>query len=172
MVARADLAEVLDRMKPEVLLTVGAGDRPHCLTYVIRRHRRVACEQNSRTCRHGVVDIHLHRHSERTNYLLDETSPYAVIEADEYDRSFHHLHPSVAVVTSTDPDHLDIYGTEESSRFTGDTSEDLCALDDLKSVLPEPRQPRMTLRYGRGIDHQRVGWIAEIIRNKGRFVGI
>lgn len=58
-----------------------------------------------------------------TNYLLDETSPYAVIEADEYDRSFHHLHPSVAVVTSTDPDHLDIYGTEEAylesfARFT------------------------------------------------------
>ncbi len=37
-----------------------------------------------------------------------------MIEADEYDRSFHHLTPSVAVITSTDPDHLDIYGTEEA----------------------------------------------------------
>ncbi|MDE6818589.1 MAG: UDP-N-acetylmuramate--L-alanine ligase, partial [Muribaculaceae bacterium] len=46
-----------------------------------------------------------------TNFLLSETSPYAVIEADEYDRSFHQLSPYVAVITSTDPDHLDIYGT-------------------------------------------------------------
>lgn len=49
-----------------------------------------------------------------SNLLLSETSPYTVIEADEYDRSFHHLTPYVAVVTSTDPDHLDIYGTEEA----------------------------------------------------------
>lgn len=49
-----------------------------------------------------------------TNCLLDAGSPYAVIEADEYDRSFHQLAPTVAVITSTDPDHLDIYGTEEA----------------------------------------------------------
>ena len=58
-----------------------------------------------------------------TNCLLDAKSPYAVIEADEYDRSFHQLSPSIAVITSTDPDHLDIYGTEEAylesfARFT------------------------------------------------------
>ncbi len=47
-----------------------------------------------------------------SNFLLDAASPYSVIEADEYDRSFHHLSPYIAVVTSTDPDHLDIYGTE------------------------------------------------------------
>lgn len=49
-----------------------------------------------------------------SNLLLSKTSPWSVIEADEYDRSFHHLHPYIAVVTSTDPDHLDIYGTEEA----------------------------------------------------------
>ena len=49
-----------------------------------------------------------------SNFLLSPTSPYSVIEADEFDRSFHHLHPYVAVVTSTDPDHLDIYGTAEN----------------------------------------------------------
>lgn len=49
-----------------------------------------------------------------TNFLLSPDSPYSVIEADEYDRSFHHLRPHVAVITATDPDHLDIYGTEEA----------------------------------------------------------
>lgn len=49
-----------------------------------------------------------------TNFLLSESSPYTVIEADEYDRSFHHLSPFIAVITATDPDHLDIYGTEEA----------------------------------------------------------
>ena len=49
-----------------------------------------------------------------SNLLLSETSPYSVIEADEYDRSFHQLVPYIAVITSTDPDHLDIYGTEEA----------------------------------------------------------
>ncbi len=49
-----------------------------------------------------------------SNLILSKHSPFTVIEADEYDRSFHRLHPYMAVVTSTDPDHLDIYGTEEA----------------------------------------------------------
>ena len=49
-----------------------------------------------------------------SNFLLAPASPYAIIEADEFDRSFHHLTPYIAVVTATDPDHLDIYGTEEA----------------------------------------------------------
>lgn len=48
-----------------------------------------------------------------SNLVLTPGSEWSVIEADEYDRSFHHLSPSIAVVTSTDPDHLDIYGDEE-----------------------------------------------------------
>ena len=49
-----------------------------------------------------------------SNLLLAPDSPYSVIEADEYDRSFHQLSPYIAVITATDPDHLDIYGTEEA----------------------------------------------------------
>ncbi|MCM1378175.1 MAG: UDP-N-acetylmuramate--L-alanine ligase [Clostridium sp.] len=48
-----------------------------------------------------------------SNLMLCEGSDIAVVEADEYDRSFHHLSPWIAVVTSTDPDHLDIYGDEQ-----------------------------------------------------------
>lgn len=49
-----------------------------------------------------------------SNLLLSEDSNLTVIEADEYDRSFHALHPYMAIITSTDPDHLDIYGTKEA----------------------------------------------------------
>ena len=49
-----------------------------------------------------------------SNLILSDHSEYSVIEADEFDRSFHHLRPYIAVVTATDPDHLDIYGTEEA----------------------------------------------------------
>lgn len=59
-----------------------------------------------------------------TNLLLSEkpmangqqptANDNVVLEADEFDRSFHHLRPYMAVVTATDPDHLDIYGTHEA----------------------------------------------------------
>ena len=49
-----------------------------------------------------------------TNYIIAPKSDYVVIEADEFDRSFHWLRPWMTVITSTDPDHLDIYGTKEA----------------------------------------------------------
>lgn len=49
-----------------------------------------------------------------TNYILSPQSDYVVVEADEFDRSFHWLHPWMSVITATDPDHLDIYGTKEA----------------------------------------------------------
>ena len=49
-----------------------------------------------------------------TNHILSDCSDFVVIEADEFDRSFHWLRPWMTVITSTDPDHLDIYGTKEA----------------------------------------------------------
>lgn len=49
-----------------------------------------------------------------TNYILSNKSDYVVIEADEFDRSFHWLSPYATVITATDSDHLDVYGTEEA----------------------------------------------------------
>ena len=50
----------------------------------------------------------------QTNLLLSNKSEYVVIEADEFDRSFHWLRPFATVITATDADHLDIYGTKEA----------------------------------------------------------
>ncbi len=49
----------------------------------------------------------------QSNLLFDENAAYTVIEADEYDRSFLHLNPQIALITSIDADHLDIYGSYE-----------------------------------------------------------
>lgn len=49
-----------------------------------------------------------------SNIVVDHKSEYVVVEADEFDRSFLQLHPHIAVITATDPDHLDVYGTHES----------------------------------------------------------
>ena len=49
-----------------------------------------------------------------SNLILSDKSDLVVVEADEYDRSFHHLRPYMAVITATDADHLDIYGTHEA----------------------------------------------------------
>ncbi len=48
----------------------------------------------------------------KSNLLLSDKSEITVIEADEYDRSFHWLHPWIAIITSVSPDHLDIYENE------------------------------------------------------------
>jgi UDP-N-acetylmuramate--alanine ligase len=48
-----------------------------------------------------------------SNLVLDKNSPWTVIEADEFDRSFLHLSPFASIITSADPDHLDIYGTSD-----------------------------------------------------------
>ncbi len=92
-----------------------------------------------------------------SNLLLSPTSPYSVIEADEYDRSFHHLSPYIAVITATDPDHLDIYGTEEAylesfAHFTELIKEGgaLLVHERLKLV---PRPPKGVKTYTYSRDH-------------------
>ena len=76
-----------------------------------------------------------------TNLLLDSRSEYVVVEADEYDRSFHHLTPYMSVVTAVDADHLDIYGTAEAYRdaFAHYTSLITGALVMKKGIALHPR---------------------------------
>ena len=76
-----------------------------------------------------------------TNLLLDSSSEFVVVEADEYDRSFHHLTPYISVVTAVDPDHLDIYGTPEAYReaFADYTSLITGALVMKKGIELTPR---------------------------------
>lgn len=90
-----------------------------------------------------------------SNLMLSATSPYSVIEADEYDRSFHQLTPYIAIVNATDPDHLDIYGTEEAylesfAHFTELIRPDgfLLVRTGLK-LVPRPPKGVYTYTFGR-----------------------
>ena len=76
-----------------------------------------------------------------TNFLLNKDSEFVVVEADEYDRSFHHLTPYMSVVTAVDADHLDIYGTAEAYRdaFAHYTSLITGALVMKKGIALQPR---------------------------------
>lgn len=90
-----------------------------------------------------------------SNLLLTPGTEFSVIEADEFDRSFHWLKPYVAVITATDPDHLDIYGTEEAylesfAHFTELICEDgyLVVHEGLK-LKPRPAEGVKTYTYSR-----------------------
>lgn len=54
----------------------------------------------------------------QTNAILSKEEGWIVLEADEFDRSFLHLHPNICIVTSCDPDHLDVYGSVEKVKDT------------------------------------------------------
>lgn len=90
-----------------------------------------------------------------SNLMLDENSPYVVVEADEYDRSFHRLRPYMSIITSTKPDHLDIYGdaaafTEAFEHFTSLTADGGLILmhDEETHIVPRLGNGTRALKYG------------------------
>lgn len=89
-----------------------------------------------------------------TNILLQKESSYVVVEADEYDRSFHQLTPYMSVVTAVDADHLDIYGTEEAYReaFAHYTSLITGALIMKQGIALKPRLKPGVKCYTYGVE--------------------
>lgn len=86
-----------------------------------------------------------------SNLMLSDKSDLAVIEADEFDRSFHWLNPYMAVITAVDPDHLDVYGTpaayrESFEHFTSLIRPDGCLVMK-KGLQLQPRLPEGTKLY-------------------------
>ncbi|WP_297717122.1 UDP-N-acetylmuramate--L-alanine ligase [uncultured Porphyromonas sp.] len=105
-----------------------------------------------------------------SNLYLNPNSPYVVIEADEYDRSFHQLTPTHTIITSTEPDHLDIYGTDEAYReafqvFAEKTKEGGIILLNEAAQLKECPKGVTLLRYGGtpGLDY----WYSNVTYRDG-----
>lgn len=91
----------------------------------------------------------------QTNFLLNRgeaAQVWAVVEADEYDRSFLHLQPQAAIITSTDADHLDIYGEGsrllESFKAFGQQVQSFLLLHDSAQVSASDFAGAEVWRYG------------------------
>ena len=109
----------------------------------------------------------------QSNLLIDHNSPYVVVEADEYDRSFHQLTPYMSVITAADPDHLDIYGTPEAYRegFEHYTSLIQSALIMKKGLPITPRMKTGTKVYTYAVEDDTADFYADHIRvNEGKIV--
>ncbi len=86
-----------------------------------------------------------------TNFWSDESN-VCVVEADEYDRSFLKLHPDIAVISSMDADHLDIYGTGEAVEeafiaFSGKLKIGGTLVNKYGLPLPQPGEDILQIRY-------------------------
>ncbi|MEA4983112.1 MAG: UDP-N-acetylmuramate--L-alanine ligase [Paludibacter sp.] len=102
--------------------------RAEVLGYITRQNKGICIAGTHGKTTTSTITAHLLRQSKvdcnaflggisnnyNTNLLLSKESNFVVIEADEYDRSFHHLSPYMAVITSADADHLDIYKTHRA----------------------------------------------------------
>ena len=103
-----------------------------------------------------------------TNLLLSKESEYVVVEADEYDGSFHQLTPYISVVTAVDADHLDSYGTAEAYReaFAHYTSLITGALVMKHGIELEPQLKEGVKGYTYGVEESQADFYAERIRVK------
>ncbi len=97
-------AEVLGDITRQMQALCVAGTHGKTTTSTILAHLLYQSDINTNAFLGGISNNY------GTNLLLSKDSNYVVVEADEYDRSFHWLSPYMAVITSADPDHLDIYG--------------------------------------------------------------
>jgi UDP-N-acetylmuramate--alanine ligase len=103
-------SEVLGLVTQESLGLGVAGTHGKTTTSTLLTH---VMHQSSTKCSAFLGGISANLNS---NVLVDSSAKYTVIEADEFDRSFLRLHPFASIITAVDPDHLDIYGTEEIFR--------------------------------------------------------
>jgi UDP-N-acetylmuramate--alanine ligase len=104
------------------------------------------------------------------NLILSEKSNLTVIEADEYDRSFHQLSPSIAVITSVSPDHTDVYPTPNKYRESFEKFASLIReggtllLESNVEIRPELNKEVKVLRYGDGNPSVKQDYHADNVR--------
>jgi UDP-N-acetylmuramate--alanine ligase len=101
-------AEVLGMLSSEYKTIACAGTHGKTTTSTMVSHLLQSSEVKCQAFLGGIA------RNFDSNLLISETSPFMVAEADEYDRSFLHLHPYIAIITSIDSDHLDIYGSHDA----------------------------------------------------------
>lgn len=100
-------AKLLGEIAPAESTLAVAGTHGKTTASCILAHILSGTEAGCNAFLGGIAAAH------KSNLYTSEKALWTVVEADEFDRSFHHLSPTHSIITSTDPDHLDVYGTEE-----------------------------------------------------------
>jgi len=110
-------SEVLGIISKDAFCIAVAGTHGKTTTSTLIAHMLHECNINFTAFLGGISTNY------STNYIQHTTGrdifpdkPVIVLEADEFDRSFHRLNPDIAIITAIDPDHLDIYENEEAFR--------------------------------------------------------
>jgi UDP-N-acetylmuramate--alanine ligase len=147
---RAELLGLISRIQKTVAV---AGTHGKTTTSSMVSHVLLECGEDISAFLGGIMSGY------ETNFFLGH-GDYVVVEADEFDRSFLHLSPYIAAVNSIDPDHLDIYGTEDKVtesyiEFMKKTAEEgyllmsESTINDLGTErVAELRQGRKVFSYG------------------------
>jgi UDP-N-acetylmuramate--alanine ligase len=100
-------SQVLGLLTKDMFTIAVAGTHGKTTTSSMAAHVLKACEMKVNAFLGGITVNY------ESNLLIGEKNGVVVVEADEFDRSFLTLYPNIAVITSTDADHLDIYGEAE-----------------------------------------------------------
>ena len=149
---RAEVLGMVTRQKKALCVagTHGKTTTSTMIAHLMAKSQEPGAERAGVNAFLGGISMNYH-----TNLLLDEQSEYVVVEADEYDRSFHHLTPYISVVTAVDADHLDIYGTPEAYRdaFAHYTSLITGALVMKHGIALQPRLQPGVQCYTYGMDN-------------------
>ena len=149
---RAEVLGMVTRQKKALCVagTHGKTTTSTMIAHLMAKSQEPRAERAGVNAFLGGISMNYH-----TNLLLDEQSEYVVVEADEYDRSFHHLTPYISVVTAVDADHLDIYGTPEAYRdaFAHYTSLITGALVMKHGIALQPRLAPGVKCYTYGMDN-------------------
>ena len=149
---RAEVLGMVTRQKKALCVagTHGKTTTSTMIAHLMAKSHEPRAERAGVNAFLGGISMNYH-----TNLLLDEQSEYVVVEADEYDRSFHHLTPYISVVTAVDADHLDIYGTPEAYRdaFAHYTSLITGALVMKHGIALQPRLQPGVQCYTYGMDN-------------------
>lgn len=107
-------SEVLGMISSNSFCIAVAGTHGKTTTSTMIAHLLNECGVNFTAFLGGISSNFNSNYFQKTDGInLFENKPVVVLEADEFDRSFHRLNPEIAIITAIDPDHLDIYQTEE-----------------------------------------------------------
>ncbi|MCM1034680.1 MAG: UDP-N-acetylmuramate--L-alanine ligase [Paludibacter sp.] len=158
-------AEVLGQVTRQMRALCVAGTHGKTTTSTILAHLMYQSEINCNAFLGGISNNY------GTNLLLSAESNYVVVEADEFDRSFHHLHPYMSVITAVDPDHLDVYGNAEGFREGFEYYTSLIrpggALIMKKGLALTPRLGANVRCYTYAVDEEADFWVDNIKIEKG-----